>query len=450
MFFSKLSALARPSSPARSVAVLWLAVAGAVLSACGGGGGGGGSATTTPTSTAPAATQPPTTAASGCPPTAGSAGAAAASNVLPLTVDGGCDGSYVNGLFASVTLCAPGSSTNCQTIDRMLVDTGSVGLRVVASTLNGAVLGALPSQRGAITDGGVNPLAECAQFISGYTWGSIRVADARMAGERVAGLPVQLIGDTATVGAVPAACSEAGGTSLNTVAALGANGILGVGLFVNDCPSCTLSAVPAAYYSCSAAGNCAPARVPASAQVVNPVARLSVNNNGVIVTMPALPTAGQAVAVGTLTFGIGTQSNNALTTSRILRTNNDGFFQTNLNGMLYRQSFIDSGSNGLFFPSSTLPVCNSFWYCPAATTTLTATMLDTFGQSPQTVPFDVGNFQTITASGNKAVNNLAGPTSSAFDWGLPFFFGRTVYTAIQGRAAGGTPAAPITGPYFAF
>jgi hypothetical protein len=30
-----------------------------------------------------------------------------------------------------------------------------------------------------------------------------------------------------------------------------------------------------------------------------------------------------------------------------------------------------------------------------------------------------------------------------FDWGLPFFFGRTVFTAIEDR---GTPA----GPYFAF
>jgi hypothetical protein len=32
-----------------------------------------------------------------------------------------------------------------------------------------------------------------------------------------------------------------------------------------------------------------------------------------------------------------------------------------------------------------------------------------------------------------------------FDWGLPFFFGRTVYTAIEGQS---TPAG--VGPYFAF
>jgi hypothetical protein len=33
----------------------------------------------------------------------------------------------------------------------------------------------------------------------------------------------------------------------------------------------------------------------------------------------------------------------------------------------------------------------------------------------------------------------------SFDFGLPFFYGRSVFTAIQGRSAGG-----FTGPYFAY
>ena len=36
-------------------------------------------------------------------------------------------------------------------------------------------------------------------------------------------------------------------------------------------------------------------------------------------------------------------------------------------------------------------------------------------------------------------------TSSYFDWGLPFFYGRTVFTAIEGKPAEGT-----TGPYYAY
>jgi hypothetical protein len=44
-----------------------------------------------------------------------------------------------------------------------------------------------------------------------------------------------------------------------------------------------------------------------------------------------------------------------------------------------------------------------------------------------------------------AINGLAGPNSSIFDFGLPFFFGRNVYVAIDGRS---TPGG--TGPYTAY
>jgi hypothetical protein len=42
-------------------------------------------------------------------------------------------------------------------------------------------------------------------------------------------------------------------------------------------------------------------------------------------------------------------------------------------------------------------------------------------------------------------SSIAGLGSGYFDWGLPFFYGRTVYVAIEGQTAGGT-----VGPYFAF
>ena len=35
--------------------------------------------------------------------------------------------------------------------------------------------------------------------------------------------------------------------------------------------------------------------------------------------------------------------------------------------------------------------------------------------------------------------------STSFDWGLPFFFGRSVYTVIEGHSVGTTP-----GPFYAF
>jgi hypothetical protein len=51
----------------------------------------------------------------------------------------------------------------------------------------------------------------------------------------------------------------------------------------------------------------------------------------------------------------------------------------------------------------------------------------------------------IVQDGEYAMPELGAELSGTFDWGLPFFFGRSVYTAIDGRAAGGS-----TGPYYAF
>ena len=55
-------------------------------------------------------------------------------NVQPIVVDPGPAGDYVNGSFTSVTVCVPGT-TSCQTIDGVLVDTGSSGLRILSSAL---------------------------------------------------------------------------------------------------------------------------------------------------------------------------------------------------------------------------------------------------------------------------------------------------------------------------
>ncbi len=54
--------------------------------------------------------------------------ASSGGNVAPIAVNGGPVGNYVDGAFASVTLCVPGTSS-CQTIGGVLVDTGSSGLR---------------------------------------------------------------------------------------------------------------------------------------------------------------------------------------------------------------------------------------------------------------------------------------------------------------------------------
>jgi Protein of unknown function (DUF3443) len=167
-------------------------------------------------------------------------------NVEPLIVDGGPSGlplPAVNIPYISVTVCLPGTTT-CQTIDHVVVDTGSVGLRLMSSV----VTLSLP----ALTDGSSRPLAECLQFASGTTWGSVVTADVKLptSGERATSVNVQLIG-ASSAGSPPSGCT---GTAINTVDTFGANGIIGVGPFVNDCDTtgdCEPGVQSANYYYCT-------------------------------------------------------------------------------------------------------------------------------------------------------------------------------------------------------
>jgi len=201
-------------------------------------------------------------------------------NVQPITVNAGPAGNYANGAFTSVTVCTPGTST-CQTIDGVLVDTGSSGLRILSSALTGVTL---PQQKAASGA----PVVECLPFVSGYTWGPVESADIQIAGEKATSVPVQVINQTAYP--VPTACSN-WGASQGTLSSLGANGILGVGLSAQDCGERCVSTAASnqnLYYECPASG-CVVVGEALSQQVANPVALFSSDNNGVIIELPAAP-----------------------------------------------------------------------------------------------------------------------------------------------------------------
>ena len=361
-------------------------------------------------------------------------------NVVPISVNGGPTGNYANGLFASVTVCVPGSSS-CQTIADVLVDTGSSGLRLVSSALTVS----LPQQNSASGQ----PIVECLPFLSGSTWGPIQTADIQLGGEKATSVPIQVISDTAFP--VAAGCKNFGVPLEDTVAALGANGILGVGLFAQDCgPACTQtgSSNPGLYYECPTSG-CQITAEAMSQQVQNPVAMFASDNNGVIVELPAV-SAPEPSASGSLVFGIGTQSNNSLSGATVYTVDAGGNFTTTFKGQTYSNSFLDSGSNGYFFLSSSatgIASCSSAtgFYCPATIQSLSATNQGANAASG-TINFSIGDAESLFANrGDFVFGNLGGPDHGGFDWGLPFFFGRNVFTAIEGK---NTPGG--TGPYWAY
>jgi hypothetical protein len=381
-----------------------------LLSGCGGGGGGGSSAIIQ-------------------------------ANVLPLTVDPG-PGNGVNHLFASVTICAPGSNINCQTVDHVLVDTGSTGLRIMASALSLSLATEL--------DVNNNAVGSCGQFASGYTWGPVKIADVKMSGERANAVPIQLISDASFPFTVPVSCANS--VPLDTVQKLGANGLLGIGVFREDCgtPCSTTASHPGFYYACPAAGACQTAQVALAQQIQNPVSLLPVDNNGVMIALPSVPAVGAGTLNGSLVFGIGTQFNNALGSAQVFAVDATfGSFTTTLNGVTFADSIIDSGSNGIFFDSTILDcAANALgFYCPTATQLLSA-RIDGVNATTATVNFQVANASTLFQANPSfsVFTNVAGSTNlGSFYWGLPFFFGRHVFFAVEGSS---TPAG--SGPYVAF
>ncbi|MEM5340137.1 DUF3443 domain-containing protein [Paraburkholderia azotifigens] len=363
-------------------------------------------------------------------------------NSVPITVDNTLDPTIVNTPYVSVQLCAPGTqgASQCVTLDHMLLDTGSVGVRVMSSALGAALAVKLPPVTGASNDTtGTAPLAECAIFASGYTWGSMRRADVVMGGEAASNLPIQLVGDSG-YSATPSDCVRHGAYSMTTVELLGANGIVGIGHLARDFPEAAQKALAATYYFCPTPSSCTAAIVPLNMQTANPVAAFKTDNNGTIIHLPALPATGQASVTGQLIFGIGTRDNNTLPASatRVAVTDR-GLFTTTYAGRTM-SSVVDSGSNGLFFQDATLPVLAS-WFAPATTQVLSSSMISSTGNAQSTVSFSIANSSSLFALGYAAHDNLGAPLNSMFMWGLPFFYGRSVYTALSSAQ---------TKPYVAF
>jgi len=363
-----------------------------------------------------------------------------APNVAAVSVNGGPTGQFANGIFASVTVCVPGTS-NCQTISDVLVDTGSSGLRILNTALPSGF--SLPPETI-----GASPIVECIQFADGFTWGPVEMADIKIAGEQANSVPMQVIDPNSF--AIPTACSNTGPNN-STLAKLLANGILGVGLGKRDCGTPCTTTGTNFYWACSSSSSCTEIGVPLAQQVQNPVWLFPTDNNGVLIQLPAIGPATPSVS-GSLIFGIGTQSNNGLGNAVILTVDSHGRITTVFNGTPHSGSFIDSGSNGIFFLNSatvpSLPTCSggiSSFYCPTSTQMLTATNQGTNGMM-STVTFSVANAQMLFFNAaDRAFSQLAGPNPGIFDWGLPLFFGRTVFTAIEGQ---NTPGGP--GPYLAY
>ncbi len=361
-------------------------------------------------------------------------------NVVALSVNGSTCAklSYMNKPCVSIKVCNPGTST-CVTVNDILLDTGSTGLRIYKPLVATLSLTQLTT--------GAQNLATCEQFVDGTSdWGPVKMASIVLGNEPAVQVPIQVIDSTFSNSA--AYCPGASPSPSEG----GLNGILGIGLLAKDCgDACVTKANNGIYFGCTGA-TCSPATATLVNQVTNPVSALPKDNNGVILQLPSIGFGGVDSIDGYLVLGIGTQTNNIpgnVTTFSVDASS--GEFKTDFNGKSYA-GFIDSGSNAYYFPSApNLTNCASTnakftgFYCPSSLTNLSGTDTASVGAKTGAVRFQIGNFLELVATGKFVFVEAGSETSQFFDWGLPFFIGRNVYVGIVG-----TTSSLGTGPYWAF
>ena len=416
-----------------------------VLCGCGGGGGGNSSSSSTPTQSAKLA----------CGASPPAAPLSTDVNVQPVQVAATPAGNFINTVLTTLTICKAGTAS-CVSIPNIQVDTGSTGLRLLHSQINS--LSITP-----INDSLSNPYGECLEFADGNLWGGLGKVDVKFTNGAIAsGVTIQMIDDDGVQQSTPAAdCNTMLEDSLAT---LGVNGVLGVGLFLQDCgPGCaTPPGYAQTYYDCPGAGGnlCTQTTISTALQVSNPIASIPGNNNGVILEFPAISTSGAVTVNGNMIFGIDTLANNGIAASTPVLATPDassgsavaGSFTASFNGNSNLLGFFDSGSSVYFFADSNITSCtvgSSPYFCPSTAVGETLTLTGSNGATGQ-ISITIGNAQSLFASSNSvAFNDIGAPLSntslvSAFDIGLPFFFGRSMYTGFENQ----TVVSP-SGPFFA-
>jgi Protein of unknown function (DUF3443) len=392
-------------------------------------------------------------------------------NTATLTASSGLNGlsgGIVNGLYTTVTVCQHGSTT-CATINNVQVDTGSIGLRLAQGTLGSVML----------TPINVNgsQLEECIQYgDTSYSWGPLEFADVQIAGEKASNIPVQLLGQVSAP--APSNCltmpvnSNLPGTppgNEDTVASLGSDGILGIAGHIFDCGNaCTTVSFTAGYpYYICPNGTCQAVGVPTADQAVNPVSQFTgSDNNGVMITLPTVASSGAMSVSGTMNFGIGTRTNNALGNAKVYALDPcENFPTVTFNGVTYNDTqcttnsggmggFLDTGSNALYISDANTLKSFGIFDCPSGsrgfnfycvnggTATLSGvTLIAIGGAGSATVSLNINDASTLFGTNNAVFNDLGSdsvpggnPSTDFWDLGMPFFLGRTVFVSISGTA----------------
>jgi hypothetical protein len=352
-------------------------------------------------------------------------------NTLALTM--GAPNGSINDPMATLTICTPGMA-RCVTVPNIHVDTGSTGLRVFASALDGLPLPYVDLASG-------DPLGSCMAWVPAF-WGSVRRADVVL-GTGLAARDVSIQVVDPSFGTLPSSC----GTSVATADPSNFNGIWGIGSPSNDCNSGVCPQAWNSYFDCGS-GGCASITVDEQDEVVHLVPFLASDNNGLIVHLPAVPAQGAASVTGELIFGIGTRANNTPPAStKVVAVDPTGAFSVIVNGKSY-PSGMDTGTWSWDLPYDSADLCagNAPFLCPHSTLSISSKVIDNNGNQVDTVSFNVESYNALPSS-NLVFNDVgtAWANDGILMFGLPFFLGRNVYVGVAGQTS-----SLGTGPLFGY
>jgi hypothetical protein len=360
-------------------------------------------------------------------------------NAVPITVGGGP--LLFNTALVSVTICRP-NTTVCQTIDKIKVDTGSVGLRIDPDVIRPEL--ALP----AVTDDNGNPVGACALFgargvpAAHFRWGPVKYADVKIGAMTAANLPVQIVGSP-DFPSIPEGCTNVSPVSAVNVKYI--NGLLGIGTAAVDCGAAcvNLTALSPSYFGCASTG-CSRTPLTVSKQLIHPVTRFGAGyDNGTLIQLPPVDVAGAEAVQGNLIFGIGSQPNNQMGNAKVFKPAADGVIPAAYNGRSIG-AVMDSGAPPILIYDESITKCaGGSQFCPTQPTTISV-LLGT-GNDRDLVSLIIGAPSSNTRIEAQPVAAVLSSQSSPITFGLPFYYGRSVFTAIDGQQ---TPKG--AGPYIAY
>ena len=344
-------------------------------------------------------------------------------NRIPVTVGGGMEGkslspANINLPTVSARICLRDVLERCFTVRKLLLDTGSSGLRIFPSAIPPGVAPStvLPQTANRTS------LWECLPFGTAHLWGRVVPADVTLGtGRAIRDLPVQFAEKSSF--APPPPCGR--GTEGESPSISDIDGILGVSPVRFD---------GGIYFKCSDHG-CRPDAPSPREAIVNPVMRDEKDNNGIVLRFPEIPKNGRGPIIGELLLGVGTARDNRLPQGvRFFSMDGNGFFRakTGRSSRLF-YGRLDTGTTALVLPDQKIPACSpplSHLACPDRETFVSVFIPDTRGRQRR-FPILVGNAETRLREHRSVAGDILyfSPETSSppFILGMPFFFGKNLF-----------------------